>query len=113
MATGLPGKIISGIERDVKAKLKAKKTPWSGFGPIAEAHSVMNGAVIVWRQGASIEGTKYSYMVGAYRRGDDGWELVGEVTNATTYDAGSKVGVEARVKEAKAVLAREMAEVFA
>lgn len=108
MATGLPGKIIADISRDVKAKMKAKKSPWSGFGPIAEGHSVPGGAIVVWRQGASIEGTRYNYMVGAYRQGVDGWDLVGEVSNATTYDAGSKIGVEARVKEAKAILTGEL-----
>jgi hypothetical protein len=108
MATGLPGKIISVIQKDVQRDMKkGKKAPWQGFGPIAEASLTKsgNGAIIAWRQGTTIEGTKYNYMIGGYIKTEDGWKLVGDVKHAANYDAGANDGVAAVIKQVQATVA--------
>jgi len=100
MATGLPGKIISAIQKDVQRDSKKAKTPWQGFGPIAEGSLTKsgNGAVVAWRFASTAHGTKCSYMVGGYVKTEDGWKQVGETQAATGYDAGSQIGVEATMR---------------
>jgi hypothetical protein len=75
--SGLPKKILASIENDVKKAAKVAKQPWSGFGPIAEAHMAPDNsaAVVVWRQGGTSEHGRTNFVVGNYVKRDDVWTL--------------------------------------
>jgi len=112
MATGLPGKIIAAIQKDVQRDMKAKKTPWQGFGPIAEGSLTKSGtgAVVAWRFASTAHGTKCGYMVGGYVKTEDGWRQVGDIKAATGYDANSQLGVEATIRAMVKIVAEAEAE---
>ena len=109
MSGGLPKKVVAAIEADVKRRMKANKSPWQGFGPIAEAHMSTDNtqAIVVWRQGSVGSGDgKTSFMVGTYAKDGDAWTQ-GNVTAADYRHPMNTRNVDEIVKKTKKVWDKE------